>query len=755
MGTPGRAPPDRHPSPDPTSERMLNELKTFLTSFCAPIRRQPGTTPVRFGHITTPPYRLRHPSLMELIATALPSTGDKNDLRRFFVMTDYECQMITEEITAELCKGTFPAVIATFADILQALRGIRRCPGSSRLAWQTTTDPLGWEKNGGIPRRAIIVIQLDPQVSADSALALIALVQWVFDICADTRASLHVLTMSTDPGYNIVPAIAELRCPGIVVAELNLAALAEHDPVANAQVIEEQGITSKIDEAIDRIGQRSLAVILIGDATVAGNESKPGLDRTELQHARRMAQFNCSRRWVKGLPNIWILEIKGNCPLLPTALEGYEEVHVVLGPSYRDVAWHNDAGQLAVFNRITARDERRDQLWWARQPNTKATYVYTGGSSIEAFLEAGHHRHRLIEDAHLGGFIASVFDMQSWGIDAKRVIRRCMQAPALNMAMEMLDRLHVQRVISRDGLILPELDAKAFRSILPLVDYDHRLALFVALDSGDSDDIVRMVKVQLAAVAGFGLERVFSFKSLDQDLFEVLEKNPQLPSMIYDACAGYGRGLAPMGTMWLSLGLWKHFLKTEYASFNAKYKALHDLIAIDRALSQLAETRANEMYHALQGHGILVPPAMQVVKEANDINEAQKLQLQAHLLRSFLHQLVAVYIPDGSSSLAYDLIATDTTVSEISHSDSIAGILPIDQIHEMDAANCSFGVCHLLHKFPGKSAFLAYDWTHIPVSVVAQWKDENAQDMDLCDALTSGIPPLSGNCDEWHPIEDS
>jgi hypothetical protein len=73
----------------------------------------------------------------------------------------------------------------------------------------------------------------------------------------------------------------------------------------------------------------------------------------------------------------------------------------------------------------------------------------------------------------------------------------------------------------------------------------------------------------------------------------------------------------------------------------------------------------------------------------------------------------------------------------------------------MDAANCSFGVCHLLHKFPGKSAFLAYDWTHIPVSVVAQWKDENAQDMDLCDALTSGIPPLSGNCDEWHPIEDS
>lgn len=751
---PGQLPPSLRPAPDPTSERILSKLKPFLESFCAPIRREPGDPPVRFGHITIPPYRLREPSLLELMGRALPSTGDKTDLRPFFVMSDFEFNMITDETLGELTKRALPSVVTGFVEILQALRRMRCGDGSGRNAWDSIMDPMGWEKKGGIPGRAVIIIQLDSRVSADSALALISLVQWVFDVSVNANTSLHVLTMSTDPGYNIVPALAKLRCPEIVVAELDLAILADQDPVANAKVVGEKDVASKIDEAIARGGTRPIAVIMFEYVFIGQNLPESAVDAFHLDDARHISRFNSSRRWKRNLPRVLMLILKGNLPLVPTALEGYDEIHVVLGSSYWDIAWHNDAGQLAQYSRATAHDERRDQLWWARQPDAKATYVYTGGSSIKAFLEAGHHRHRLIEDTQLGGFVASVFDMQSWGIDPKRVVRRCVQAPALDMTMEMLDRLKLQRVISQSGFILPKPDDKAFRSILPLVDYDHRLALFVALDSGNPDHMVRMVKVQLAALAVFGLERIFSFNSPEQDLWEMTEKHPHLPSMVYGACVGYGRSLATRGTMWLSLGLWKHFLSTDYAPHNPKAKALHSLVRVDRGLSQMAEDRANEMFHALRTQGIMVPPGIQVAREVNEIDMAQQSQLQAHLLQAFLHQLIAVHRPNESSELAHDLIATDTPVYEIRLNESIAGILPIDQIHETDATKCSFGVCHLLRKMQGKSAFSAYDWTHIPVSIVAQWKDQTAPDVRLCDTLASGIPRLPGNCDEWCPVED-
>lgn len=723
----GRAALDRNPpSSDPTSERILDALKPFMASICGPLPES-GSNRVRFGHIKIPPYRLREPSLLEMIATAIPSTGYASDLRPFFVLSDFERSVITEEVQTELNKRTLPPAIATFAEVLQALRGSRCSDGSAHVCWMPYNSPMGWEKGRLIPRKAVIVIQLDPQLSADCALALIGLVQWAFDICVNSHTSLHILTMSTDPGYNIVPALAERRYPGIAISELNLAALADQDPLAAAQVIEDQDIASKIDEAMLQGPKCSIAVVMIGDLSVGQFLPESAGAQTILRDATRMPQFNkfCYRQ--EGLPSIWILDLNGNCPLLPTALEGYDEVHVVLGSNYEDVAWHHGVGQLALFRRVTARDERRDQLWWARQPNAKATYVYTSGSSIEAFLEAGYSRHRLIEDAHLGGFIASVFDMRSWGIDAERVVRLCVRAPALHVTMEMLDRLRVQRIISQDRVILPDLDAKVFRAILPMVNYDHRLALFVALDSESPNSLVKMVKVQLAALATFGLERLFSGKPLEKTLTEVAFADEQLLSLPFEACMGYGSRLATRGTLWLSLGLWKHFLSVESAPDNTRFKALHDLIAMNREVAQLAEERVTEMCRALQAQGIRISPAMRVSDEKTNIDEDDTSQLEAHLLRSFLHQLVGVYSPRASSKLTFKLVATDAQVHQIGHDGSITGLLPIYQMYEEGPVDCLFGVCSLLRKGSGKPTILACDWTMISASTVSKWRDEIAQ----------------------------
>lgn len=114
----------------------------------------------------------------------------------------------------------------------------------------------------------------------------------------------------------------------------------------------------------------------------------------------------------------------------------------------------------------------------------------------------------------------------------------------------------------------------------------------MALDSGasgcsdDSMGNMRMVKVQLASLTSMGLEKLLVLKSREQDLWEMMGEDPHPLSLILRTCTGYGRCLARWGTMWLNLGLWKHFLKAPYSPYDPTFKAVHDVFDIDRELSQ-------------------------------------------------------------------------------------------------------------------------------------------------------------------------
>ncbi|RSL59914.1 hypothetical protein CEP54_007067 [Fusarium duplospermum] len=724
---------------------MLHELRHFIGSLCVPVPRQRGIFPKpAVGHIRLPPYRLVNPNLMKEICDAIPPMEDARHLQPLFVLPDAEMGILDPEMGDKLIRHPLSPEIITFSDLLMALRANRKQAGSSRHAWKGSYHPMSWHQHAIMPRRAFVVIHLDSQVSADNVLAQIALVQWAFDIVIDTKCRLHILTMSPNGVRNVVPDLVKLRSPDIVIPELDLAALGDLDPVANARVVQNQDVASQLQRAIWFSHGRPVAIICLGDKPLAREliqfckRHKESLGEGILEcHRDEREAFH---RWKEGLSTIRLTLLDGNCPLIPTALEGFDQVHVVLGHNYQEVAWNNEAEQLVYFSRVTARDERRDHIWWARQPNARETYVYTGGSEVQAFLGKGHYRHRHIEDSHMCGFMASAMDMASWGISPGDVFGRFVRATESHTAKEMLHRLTVQGVISQDGFLLPEPDATAFKQLLPLVNYDHRLALFVALDSGNSDTMVRMVKIQLAALIRSGFEQVLSIQC--PDLKAAMETDTRLLSQMMHACVGYGRRLAGQGTMWLVLGLWKHFINAESSSPNQEFKTLYDVVELDQSHSHYAQTLVDRMCRDLGRAGIAVPRGVNVAAEVGDINETQARQLQAHLFRAYLYQLIGGKLLDGETKLSHKIIATDTPIGKM-------GVLDLEEMHRKEGAEMIFGVCHLINKDPGESVFSAPDWTYIPAEIVAEWKNQNAPGTSLRDALTSGVQHPEGNVDEF------
>ncbi|KAI8714979.1 hypothetical protein NCS52_01004600 [Fusarium sp. LHS14.1] len=739
-------------SNDPTPSRMLHELRRFVASLCVPIQRQRGkVTSPTFGHVQLPPYRLVNPCLMKEICDAIPAMDDRRHIQPLFVLPDVERRTLNTEMRKNLIRHPLSPEIITFSELLLALRANRREARSNRRAWNGTYDLKEWHERAIMPKRALVVIYLDRMVSADSALALIALVQWAFDVIIDTRCRIHILTMSTYGIRNIVPDLAKRRAPDLAIPELDLAPFGDLDPIANARVIQHQDIASQLHRAILSSNGRPVAIIFLGNEDLFH-----GIVQFCDWHKESLGErtvecpsddIDAFRRWQEkeeeeeeDPPTIRLIRLDGNCPIIPIAFEGFDQVHIVLGHNYQEVAWNNQAGQLVDFHRVTARSERRDQIWWARQPNARVTCVYTGGSKLEAFLETGHHRHRLTEDSHMGGFMASVFDMSTWGIDPRMVFGRCVRATESRTASEILHRLTVQGIISQEEFVLPEPDATAFRKILPLVNYDYRLALFVAIDSGNSDTMVRMVKIQLAALISSGFQDVLWIQC--ENLKAALETDPRLLSQMIRACVGYGRCLARQGTMWLVLGLWKHFIHAESSGQNREFRALYDVVEVDQSRSPIAQDLVDTMCLYLRRVGITVPSGMNVAAEVGDINETQARQLQAHLLRSYLYQLIGGKLLEGQTKLSHKIIATDTRIGEL-------GVPDLEEMHRKEGSEIIFGVCHSLSKRVGQSLVFAADWTYIPADIVAEWKNKNAPDTSLRDRLRSGIELATSNDDEF------
>lgn len=202
-------------------------------------------------------------------------------------------------------------------------------------------------------------------------------------------------------------------------------------------------------------------------------------------------------------------------------------------------------------------------MWWFQQETTERL-IYSRNESLDGFY---HYHHQVVGDTQLSGFIASIYDRAFWGIDILRTLKCFIRCPA---RMDQRTRcLETQGIIPEGQFGLNGSEADAFRAILPLVDYDHRLALFGCLES---NPVVRGVKLEFISVLTVDVHNIVIVKH--KTFLEPLLQDDDLYQKFFRACMGSSRCLANSGGIWLTLGLWKRYSLHEMAMNRALSKSI-------------------------------------------------------------------------------------------------------------------------------------------------------------------------------------
>jgi hypothetical protein len=705
--------------------KMLSELRKFLTSF---VEKVPEDEPqARFGHIQMPPYRFGEVSLMESIRQEFVK-GDCPDMT-FFVVPDSEKDLGTGINEHDTIKAT----ILSFSDLLYALRATKEmAPAGEEWGFRTDDAAVAaWQEHKLLPISVVMVICLDPLMPSACALSLIGIVKWAIQMSLELESDIRLLTMSAEEDFNFLSKVVSFTAPGVNVASLNLAAHGEVDPMQHCRCPNSSDVdmwAEGVLECIRKEPEWRRLIVSFNAGFSKALETKMAKGDRKLVKTVYMDTATTVQPLVEvkaGGFKTYFLTIRGELSTLPPILNGYDEIHVIPGSSnaFR-TEWDEFRCQMVASSYPASREDRQLQLWWIRQDSIPSRLIYPG-QAPQALINAGGSRLRLVENAELGGFIAGVIDCASWGIDVGSAVA-CFVNHTLR-TQEMVNRLQIQRLVNDYGLNLLGDEAVTFRAVLPAFGFDHRLALLVALDSGP---FVRRVKVQLACMLKLG--SVYKI-SVHGDPFN----KPEPCKQILDECHGAGRSLAHRGAMWLALGLIKNHLRN--AELNGGYDKSKDelkkLVTIKQQDALRFNTEVRKVLLLLSENGISVDDSESIAGEAVELTPEEEDVLHCHLLRAFLYQLSVIHVPDNSAPS--NMLTTNLATLAKSKFDKLARATDIKSISK-EEGGCVYGVSHELVLRDG-SVLLDASWTSIPNSIVSEWEPWLMSDMNIHEALSTGI----------------
>ncbi|KAL5598129.1 hypothetical protein FOBRF1_011922 [Fusarium oxysporum] len=700
------------------SEQMLSKLDEFLK----PIFTGPEASP-RFGHIQMPPYRSGTVSLMESTRLALIDSRCEAEPEMMFVVSNVEKNLgigVKDD-------GSITPVILTFSELLDALR-TTKSTAQEHESWSAADSK--WETGQPLPVDVVLVLCLDPHMSAECALCLVGIVKWARQQSEDSFvADIRVLTVSAELGFNFLAKVVSFTSPGTDVASLDLAAIGEQDPRPGSVVFGEPGNNCYAGRILQKLRENRdhKRLILSFDRRLesdfkqmlSGRENEL-IDFVRVQATQDARPLLNLARSDKG-PKTLFISFVGEVPFLPLQLQDFDELHLVLGSSsVTRVEWDDISHQVISASQLASREDRHLQVWWLHQPSIPHRFLYTGAAALQLFVEAGPPRNRLVEGVQLGGFIAALADITSWGIDHGKTLSCFVRQP--HRVHEMTLKLHVQRLMKQDGLNLSRYEADVFRAVLPTLAYDHRLALLVALDA-ESD--VRRVKVQLAVMLKHGMNRMMTFtKRASED--------PTQYNKLLKECHGLGSSMASKGVMWLSLGILKRYQKMteQRGDYDPRKDQLSALVEVDPGKAEVVGVEVGDMLALLAENGIGVDTTKSVTQETDELSLEAQDEIQGHLLRAYAYGLIVSEDcgSKGAPRTSHKVVSTWTD----------SKMIRAASMHERNSdlvkqGEFRFGICHEMFRDGDKHLLL--DWTSIPAETVAQWRSGFGRNVTLYDLL--------------------
>ncbi|KAF4415652.1 hypothetical protein FACUT_13212 [Fusarium acutatum] len=714
-------------------ENIRPRLDEFISAFSASTDR--GRPNARFGHIKIPGFRLQGPSLMESIRQSLSARKVENMI---CVASDLE-----RAVGLGFAKGGIVPMELTFSELLTCVKKNRADAGHG-MAWKPPQQG-DWKEHRILPRNIVVVFQIDPTVPADCALALIAVVQWALDVSVDHGSHVKVITLATDDGCDFLSTLVASRSRHITVDYLDLGEPCEgafpatgsvkttmHSSTDASETVKMIAAASLRDKSIQQLVLSFRSVNLAGEYEELVVKAETPFAEFGFDHKRLLEVMQAPT-----VGNTW-LTINPSLSLIPVQFKGYGGIHILLGSQHTEcVSWDNVTEQLVQYHRWTSKEERISQLQWARQLSVRDVHIYheeeeedSADATLGSFIHSTNRRHRQVENSHLGGFITGVMSIAPWGLRIDQVLACFIRYPSRIRSMR--ERLKIQRVITPTAINLRGTERVVFMAVLPHFNYDHRLALFVALDS---DDLVRRVKIQLAAVMSTDVNKLARLK-----VSEPLYPDGEEAGRILNSCLGYCSDIAPSGTLWMVLGLWKAL---EVAINKGRENApLWSFVEMNSSLTLRVRTMTEGIARILHTIGIGSAIHKTFEDETRGFSEEQKRLLQSHLLRAYVFQLVAAFPPfrdgetDPNAPLAHRIMANNVEVTLPFIPIYMTSLVYIDKVLQDSGNDFALGISQRLARLPGRPCGLM-DWTAIPKDLVAEWLVEHRPGFELLPALAS------------------
>lgn len=555
-----------------------------------------------------------------------------------------------------------------------------------------------------------VIIQVDPSVTADFAMAMAVCFDW---ICRTPGG--RMLTLSSGPPIPQILSLYRRTSVPIFV-------LPEYRPRPTYISVPDDRVSMEIFREIRKPLSGSHAVVCFYPAASVENLRKAGITQLRLvdgdgsQGRTHLHVVDITQR--RQSNRVTLIQLpQGNMPC--ARIGGFDSVHVVPSKYRRAVLFDKSSGVFASFLVRLTQDEFAEQLAWAHRSDAATVAVYHRTETEHDHAAPFSPRRRTeVENRQVAGFIWQIIALRAMypSMDVSAAIGAFV--PNESLVKETVRRLGQQGLLKGDGIggvasgfptyqpSATNIRQKALMNLLPFLNYDPALAYLVSRPSVCPFE--SRVKINLAALLATGIENVFL----------ALPQDPQTRTRLLGGCRGCTRAFADKGSWWLLLGVLNAIEHSETQS-GTRSTAIPPVAAPTPADAAVPKENIRisakgwERMMSLRSHLLSVLKRSHVQihevtgEEPSRLSVAAERNLMTDVFDCFMHSCVLVENINGEETFR-----TAAGSVAMAPNSRFASAFDIEDIRRVDPRSLLTGVSHAYERNSGAVSFL--DWTWIP-----------------------------------------
>ncbi|KAG8409977.1 hypothetical protein J3458_019049 [Metarhizium acridum] len=650
-------------------------------------------------------------------------------------------------------NGGFPIYRDSYDGFMRTLR-----INSETMSDEIAPDERGhsWLQGGILPPKVTILVEEDKSLTAEFCLLLVELLGW-----ADAAArgslplafeaiSIFVIGCSDTDSvvWPFLDSAAQAMQAPLPVPSWTLC----RPPSQGQYVVSDQNL----DEDLGRVAQQVSGSFFVASAAPQklAVVCFPPWERAErLRGPKKDVQKIDSFTILEDLDHVFTSDYSPPALKIiclphgfraPVQLKGFNRVVVFGSPLIEKRITDARTGRIVMAPLRTSKYDEVEEASWAYRSDCPANAVTVYRGTADRPIAKNAERRTKINGEHQAGFFAALSNSQF----RSSSIARCAAEMFFVFSgfrddcLKQLRQMRICRVSPGfefgGGAEVGDAARSAFYELLPIFDYDPRLALFAALPS--SDPKVAVIKIQLAALVKVGLGHIFKFHAKSEDV-NTKAKRVELRRRLANDLRGYTRRMASHGSLWTLLALWKS-AAIESGSFVTDDAALassgslqvgEGLVGITFRESRHVIDLMSTVSQVLAAHhGVQAQPTNFDEEKHEEFTFRHYEELHKHLLQCFIHSAVlAAPAPEdesaGESQRAeemdfYDMRSYKTVCGSV-----WVSLVDFDFVERIQKQKCPqhngklFGISLEAHKLPGEPFIRVMDWLWIHPSRVAEW----------------------------------